>query len=80
MYCRSLTKMFEKVNIISGPLFLPQQDQETGRNFVKYEVSVRWAWLAWTVCDLSARVVASDWIKEMSEMFKSFSVCLLADL
>jgi len=42
MYCRELTKRFDDVHIISGPLFLPcsrtQVDGKT-RKFVQYEVS-----------------------------------------
>jgi len=37
MYCRKLTKSFDDVNVISGPLFLPEK-AEDGKKFVKYQV------------------------------------------
>ncbi|XP_037068375.1 nuclease EXOG, mitochondrial-like isoform X2 [Pollicipes pollicipes] len=37
IYCRNLTKTFDDVNVISGPLFLPQKEED-GRKYVKYEV------------------------------------------
>ena len=38
-YCRRLAKRYSQVNIISGPLYLPQKDPESNKKFVKYEVS-----------------------------------------
>ena len=38
-YCRRLAKRYSQVNIISGPLYLPQKDSESNKKFVKYEVS-----------------------------------------
>ena len=35
-YCRSLTKRYSNVYIVSGPLYLPKE--EDGKNVVKYEV------------------------------------------
>ena len=40
MYCRDLTKRHNEVSITSGPLFLPEKDNESGKRFVKYEVSL----------------------------------------
>ena len=39
MYCRDLSNRFEQVHVITGPLFLPELDQESGKTYVKYEVS-----------------------------------------
>ena len=38
-YCRELTKRYAEVSIISGPLFLPEKDEKTGKSYVRYEVS-----------------------------------------
>ena len=38
-YCRELTQRYAEVRIISGPLFLPERDESTGKSFVRYEVS-----------------------------------------
>ena len=38
-YCRDLTKSYDSVNVISGPLFLPEEDEASGKKIVKYEVS-----------------------------------------
>ncbi|XP_074659448.1 nuclease EXOG, mitochondrial-like [Tubulanus polymorphus] len=38
MYCRDLTKNFTDVYVISGPLFLPELDEKTGKKYVRYEV------------------------------------------
>lgn len=38
-YCRDLTSQFSEVSIISGPLFLPEKDEKTGKTFVQYEVN-----------------------------------------
>lgn len=38
MYCRELTKRFEDVWIVSGPLTLPQTDDD-GKKRVTYQVS-----------------------------------------
>jgi len=35
---RRLTKWFDEVYVVTGPLFLPEHDAESGKNFVKYEV------------------------------------------
>ena len=35
-YCRGLTKRYSSVYIVSGPLYLPKQ--EDGKKIVKYEV------------------------------------------
>lgn len=37
-YCRSLAKRYSDVYIVSGPLYLPKQ--EDGKKIVKYEVSI----------------------------------------
>lgn len=39
MYCRDLSNRFEQVHVITGPLFSPELDQESGKTYVKYEVS-----------------------------------------
>lgn len=36
-YCRDLTKKFKGVQIFSGPLFLPEVNED-GKKFVKYSV------------------------------------------
>lgn len=36
MYCRDLTKKFSDVFVISGPVFLPSE--ENGKRYMKYEV------------------------------------------
>ena len=36
-FCRNLTKQFNNVYVISGPLWLPYQHDD--KKFVKYEVS-----------------------------------------
>ena len=38
MFCRSLLKQFKEVHIMSGPLFLPEIDQDSGKKYIKYEV------------------------------------------
>jgi len=38
MYCRELTAKFDDVWVISGPLFLPETSQSTGKQYVRYEV------------------------------------------
>ena len=38
-YCRELTKRYTEVSVISGPLFLPEKDEKTGKSYVRYEVS-----------------------------------------
>ncbi|KAF9915525.1 nuclease [Lobosporangium transversale] len=37
-FCRNLTKKYSDVYVITGPLYLPQQDPTNGKFFVKYEV------------------------------------------
>ena len=37
-FVRGLTKKFDDVYVISGPLFLPKFDAQEGKHFVKYEV------------------------------------------
>ena len=37
-YCRSLAKRYSDVYIVSGPLYLPKE--EDGKKIVKYEVSI----------------------------------------
>lgn len=39
MFCRDLTADYDEVRVISGPLFLPEEDKDSGKSFVKYEVS-----------------------------------------
>ena len=39
MYCRDLTADYDEVSVVSGPLFLPEEDQDSGKRYVKYEVS-----------------------------------------
>lgn len=40
MFCRDLTADYDEVRVISGPLFLPEEDKDSGKSFVKYEVSL----------------------------------------
>lgn len=37
MYCRDLTKKYSNVYIISGPVMIPEE-QEDGKKFVRYQV------------------------------------------
>ena len=39
MYCRDLTKIYENVYVISGPLMMPQREAD-GKKYVKYEVGL----------------------------------------
>ena len=39
MFCRRLVENFEEVHIISGPLFLPETDHDSGKKYIRYEVS-----------------------------------------
>ena len=38
MFCRDLTNVYDEVRVISGPLFLVEEDNTTGKSLVKYEV------------------------------------------
>ena len=38
MFCRDLTNVYDEVRVISGPLFLVEEDNMTGKSLVKYEV------------------------------------------
>ena len=37
-YVRSSTKIYRNVYVCTGPLYLPKQDQDNGKNYVKYQV------------------------------------------
>merc|ERR1712062_713093 len=37
-YVRSSTKIYRNVYVCTGPLYLPKQDQDDGKNYVKYQV------------------------------------------
>lgn len=37
-YCRDLTKRFDEVSVITGPLFLPGINQTPDKSFVQYQV------------------------------------------
>jgi len=37
-YVRSSTKIYKNVYVCTGPLYLPQQDPQDGKNYVKYQV------------------------------------------
>ena len=42
-YCRGLTKRYSSVYIVSGPLYLPKE--EDGKNVVRYEVKCAYLFL-----------------------------------
>ena len=49
-YCRSLTKRYSDVYIVSGPLYLPTE--EDGKKIVKYQVEYTYMYLkcSWPRC------------------------------
>ena len=40
MFCRDLTNVYDEVRVVSGPLFLVEEDNTTGKSLVKYEVGI----------------------------------------
>ena len=40
MFCRDLTNVYDEVRVVSGPLFLLEEDNTTGKSLVKYEVGI----------------------------------------
>ena len=38
IFCRDLTNVYDEVRVVSGPLFLVEEDNTTGKSLVKYEV------------------------------------------
>jgi len=80
-YCRSLAKRYSDVYIVSGPLYLPKE--EDGKKIVKYEVSVLLRSL-FTICvirregiELNTRLTTNlVKLKKRDESFSSLGVIL----
>lgn len=72
-YCRSLAKRYSDVYIVSGPLYLPKE--EDGKKIVKYEVSILLRSMV-TICVIRRCVIRCTNIVKLDESFSSLGVIL----